>query len=134
LYGSLTGWHRDVRYWSFEREDLVSVWLALGQEEVGNGGLWFVPGSHRMKFEANDFDAAKFFRSDRDPNANLIRRSQSPPLAAGDVVLFHSNTLHSAGQNLSDSVKFSLAYTYHGRSNAPREGTRSASLPEVVLG
>ena len=47
-YGSLTGWHRDVRYWSFERDDLVSVWLALGPETVENGGLWLVPGSHEI--------------------------------------------------------------------------------------
>jgi phytanoyl-CoA hydroxylase len=31
-------------------------------------------------------------------------------------------------------VKFSLVYTYHGRSNAPQAGTRSASKPEVELG
>jgi hypothetical protein len=37
-YGSLTNWHRDIRYWSFEREDLVSVWFALGAEEIENGG------------------------------------------------------------------------------------------------
>jgi phytanoyl-CoA hydroxylase len=30
-------------------------------------------------------------------------------------------------------VKFSLVYTYHGRSNLPRAGTRSASKPEVEL-
>ena len=45
-YGSMTGWHRDMRFWSFEREDLVSVWLALGEETIDNGALWFVPGSH----------------------------------------------------------------------------------------
>jgi phytanoyl-CoA hydroxylase len=48
-------------------------------------------------------------------------------------VFFHCNTLHSAGKNQTDAVKFSLVYTYHGRSNAPRAGTRSASKPEVEL-
>src|SRR6266446_10305342 len=90
LYGSLTHWHRDIRYWSFEREDLVSVWLALGREEPDSGALWFAPG---------------------------------------DAVFFHCNTLHSAGRNLRDAVKFSLVYTYHGGSNAPKPGTRSASKP-----
>ena len=133
LYGSLTGWHRDIRYWSFEREDLVSVWFALGEEEVDNGGLWFVPGSHRMEFEADRFDEAKFFRADRADNAEIIRTAESPRLAPGDAVFFHCNTLHSAGKNLSDAVKFSLVYTYHGRSNAPKAGTRSTSKPEVEL-
>jgi len=132
-YGSLTSWHRDIRYWSFEREDLVSVWLALGAETVENGALWLVPGSHRMVLEADRFDEAKFFRTDRADNAEIIRTAVSPKLAAGDAVLFHCNTLHSAGQNSSSSVKFSLVFTYHGRSNAPRPGTRSSSKPEVEL-
>jgi phytanoyl-CoA hydroxylase len=133
LYGSLTGWHRDIRYWSFRREDLVSVWLALGKEEVENGALWFVPGSHRMAFDADRFDEGKFFSADRADNAEIIRSAESPSLAPGDAVFFHCNTLHSAGKNLSDTVKFSLVYTYHGRSNAPQPGTRSASKPEVQL-
>ena len=132
-YGSLTNWHRDIRYWSFERENLVSVWLAFGAEGINNGGLWFVPGSHRMEFDADRFDAARFFRADRADNAEIIRTSEAVRLAPGDAVFFHCNTLHSAGQNLSDAVKFSLVYTYHGRSNAPKAGTRSASKLEVEL-
>lgn len=133
LYGSMTGWHRDIRFWSFEREDLVSVWLALDEETVENGALWLVPGSHIMKFGADRFDEAKFFRGDHSGNAAILRGAESPHLAPGDAVFFHSNTLHCAGKNLSDVVKFSLVYTYHGRSNAAKPGTRSASKPEVAL-
>lgn len=132
-YGSQTRWHRDIRYWSFERESLVSVWFALGEERVDNGALWLVPGSHHMTFEADRFDQTKFFRADREDNRDIIRSAVSPRLAAGDALFFHCNTLHSAGKNLSDAVKFSLVYTYHGRSNHPRAGTRSASKPEVDL-
>jgi phytanoyl-CoA hydroxylase len=132
-YGSLTGWHRDIRYWSFQREDLVSVWLALGEETVDNGALWLVPGSHRMAFGAERFDEAKFFRAGGEDNDAIIRAAVSPRLAPGDAIFFHCNTLHSAGRNLSDAVKFSLVYTYHGRSNSPVAGTRSASRPEVAL-
>ncbi|MGB6355868.1 MAG: phytanoyl-CoA dioxygenase family protein [Steroidobacteraceae bacterium] len=132
-YGSLTNWHRDIRYWSFQREDLVSVWFALGAEHIDNGALWLVPGSHRMRFDAGRFDEAKFFRADEAQNAEILRSAESPRLAPGDAVFFHCNTLHSAGKNQTDSTKFSLVYTYHGRSNAPLAGTRSASKPEVEL-
>lgn len=130
-YGSLTGWHRDVRYWSFERPDLVSVWLALGPETDENGALWLVPGSHGAEFGPESFDAAKFFRSDLPANRTVLDAAVCPTLKAGDVVFFHCNTLHSAGQNRSDQVKFSLVFTYHGASNRPLEGTRSTSKPEV---
>ena len=133
LYGSLTGWHRDIRYWSFERQDLVSVWFALGKEEIDNGALWFVPGSHRLAFNADQYDEAKFFRADRKDNAAIVSTAHSPKLAPGDAVFFHCNTLHSAGKNMSDAVKFSLVYTYHGRSNVPVAGTRSASKAEIPL-
>jgi|HubBroStandDraft_1064217.scaffolds.fasta_scaffold00556_10 phytanoyl-CoA hydroxylase len=132
-YGSLTNWHRDIRYWSFEREDLVSVWFALGEENVDNGALWFVPGSHRMVFEPDRFDEARFFRTDRPDGVEIIATAESPRLQPGDAVYFHCNTLHSAGRNISNAVKFSLVYTYHGQSNAPKAGTRSASKAEVAV-
>ena len=132
-YGSLTGWHRDARYWSFERDDLVSVWLALGPETVDNGALWLVPQSHTATFTSDRFDDAKFFRSDLPENQALIQTAVSPELKPGDVVFFHCNTLHSAGKNLSDQVKFSLVYTYHGASNVPLPGSRSASKPEIAF-
>jgi phytanoyl-CoA hydroxylase len=132
-YGSMTGWHRDIRYWSFTQENLVSVWTALGAQNAENGALWLVPGSHGMSFDADRFDEARFFRADRADNVEIIRGAVSPALAAGDALFFHCNTLHCAGQNLSERVKFSLVYTYHGRSNAPVGSTRSASKPEVAL-
>jgi phytanoyl-CoA hydroxylase len=133
-FGSLTGWHRDSRYWSFARDDLVSVWLALGPETIENGALWFVPGSHAMPFAAERFDPEKFFRADRADNVALLSTAKSPPLHAGDAVFFHSNTLHSAGLNRSEAVKFSLVSTYHARSNSPVAGSRSASIPAIALG
>lgn len=34
-----TFWHQDRRYWNFENDNLVSVWLALGDEYLDNGLL-----------------------------------------------------------------------------------------------
>lgn len=133
-YGSLTGWHRDLRYWSFARENLISVWLALGVEEMDNGALWFVPGSHDMLLAADRFDDAKFFRDDLIENTAIIRTRETPRLEPGDAVFFHCNTLHAAGKNLSDAVKYSLVFTYHAAGNVPTPGTRSAAMPEVSCG
>ena len=86
-----------------------------------------------MVFEPDRFDEARFFRADRADSAEIIATAESPRLEPGDAVYFHCNTLHSAGRNLSNAVKFSLVYTYHGRSNVPKAGTRSASKPEILL-
>lgn len=132
-FGSLTGWHRDIRYWSFDREDLISTWLALGTETAHNGGLWLVPGSHRMTLSADRFDAAQFLREDLPDNAALIATAVSPALAPGDVLFFHCRTLHAAGRNQSERVKLSVVHTYHAVETHPIPNTRSASKPEVLL-
>ena len=132
-YGSLTGWHQDIRYWSFTDTDLVSCWLALGPETRNNGGLSFIPGSHAAAFAPEQFDDKKFFREDAPQNADWIARAVCPELQAGDVVFFHCRTLHAAQGNRSDQVKLSVVHTYHPASCQPVAGTRSASQPGVQL-
>lgn len=132
-YGSETGWHQDIRYWSFDRPELVTAWLALGEERNENGSLTVIPGSHRMDFDRGQFDAALFFRSDVDRNIELMKSAQSIELNAGDVLFFHCRLLHSAGQNRTDSVKFSLVFTYHDQANCPISGTRSAEHPDIEV-
>lgn len=132
-YGSLTGWHQDIRYWSFSDTDLVSCWLALGTETRANGGLSFIPGSHAAAFTPEQFDEKKFFRDDVPQNADWIARAVCPDLEAGDVVFFHCRTLHAAQGNRSDRVKLSVVHTYYPQSCHPVPGARSASQPGVPL-
>src|SRR3569832_1313734 len=58
-YGTATGWHRDIRYWAFERQDLISVWLALDRETDAIGVLHLIPGSHRMAIARDQLDKQK---------------------------------------------------------------------------
>ncbi len=132
-YGSETGWHQDIRYWSFDRPELVTAWLALGREHQVNGSLSVIPGSHRMDFDRGQFDAALFFRSDVKKNRSLMESAQSIELNAGDVLFFHCRLLHSAGQNRTDSVKYSVVFTYHTFANRPIAGTRSAEHPDIDI-
>jgi len=132
-YSSLTGWHQDIRYWSFQRPELISVWLALGPETPENGCLSFIPGTHRMAFAAPRLDADLFLRQDCLENQTLIAQRQTPALEAGDTVFFHSRTFHAAGPNRSDATKFSLVFTYRAADNPPLPGTRSSSLPEIAI-
>ncbi len=132
-YSSDTLWHQDIRYWSFEKPDLISVWLALGAERADNGALKFLPGSHKMEFAPERFDAASFFRTDLPENQALIATERLAEMDAGDVVFFHCRTLHAAGRNQTGHTKFSLVYTYHGADNHPPPGTRSHALPEIVI-
>lgn len=132
-YSSLTHWHRDIRYWAFEKAELVSVWLALGREHLSNGCLLLLPGSHVMRFRDDQLDAAKFLRTDLDENRVLLQSQITAELDPGDVLFFHSRLFHAAGNNQSTDTKFSLVFTYHAQSNHPVPGTRSAALPSIAL-
>jgi phytanoyl-CoA hydroxylase len=132
-YSSVTGWHQDIRYWSFERPELVSTWLALGEERPENGGLYVIPGSHRADLERGRFDDAAFLREDLAANRALLDRRVAVELRAGDVLFFHCRTLHAASANATQAIKFSLVFTYHALDNPPRPGTRSASQPSIPL-
>ncbi|MBP0599996.1 phytanoyl-CoA dioxygenase family protein [Herbaspirillum sp. LeCh32-8] len=132
-FGTATGWHRDIRYWSFPRNELISVWLALGVETPENGGLKFIPGSHQLQLQPEQMDELDFLRPEVAANQALFAQGVSPSLEPGDVVLFHSGLFHAAGRNDSDQVKCSAVFAYHGKSNAPVPGTRSSASEDIQL-
>jgi len=132
-YGSQTNWHRDIRYWSFERPELISLWLALGPEHAENGGLLVLPGTHRLEIEPDRYDGVKFLRPDIEDNQALIATQRAVELEAGDALFFHSRLFHAAGRNTSAEVKLSLVFTYRAADNPPIAGTRSASVSEIYL-
>jgi phytanoyl-CoA hydroxylase len=130
---SLTSWHRDIRYWSFEREELVSAWFALGPERIENGCLLVLPGTHHMTLGSDRLDAAQFLRTEVAANAELLRTQQAVELDAGDVLFFHCRLFHAAGSNRSLQTKFSPVFTYRALDNLPLSGSRSASLADIQL-
>jgi phytanoyl-CoA hydroxylase len=132
-FSSETGWHQDIRYWSFARPELVSVWLALGRESTENGCLYLIPGTHRMEFARERFDDSLFLRPELPENAALIARKVPAPLEPGDVLFFHCRTFHAASRNETDQTKHSAVFTFRPEGNPPLAGTRSASQPELPL-
>ena len=132
-FSSATGWHQDIRYWSFEKPELVSVWLALGPEHEENGCLWLVPGSHKMDFGREQYDQDLFFHTDLSQNQHVLQAKVAAELDEGDVLFFHCRLLHAAGRNRTSLTKFAAVFTYHAADNRPLPGTRSASLREIAL-
>ena len=132
-YSSVTLWHQDSRYWAFDYENLVSVWLALGKEDETNGCLRVIPGSHKLDLDSGRFDASIFLRPDLSENKLLIDQAVTVELDPGDVLFFHSRLFHAAGRNPSDETKFSVVFTYHQASNKPIKSTRSARFPSIVM-
>lgn len=132
-YGTATGWHRDIRYWSFQRNELISVWLALGAERASNGALLVIPGSHRIAVQPHQLDELDFLRPDVEENKALFAQGRVVEMEPGDVLFFHSGLFHAAGRNDGDAVKHSLVFAYRDAKNLPLPGTRSEQGGDVAL-
>lgn len=103
---SLTPWHQDLSFWAVAGRQLCSIWLALDPVDKSSGGLTFVRGSHLW---GRQFQAlgVRIDPSLCDPAHEPVPEIDADPtmpmmdfrLEAGDAVVFHALTLHSAGEN-----------------------------------
>lgn len=132
-FSSETLWHQDIRYWSYTRPELVSVWLALGRETVDNGCLHLIPGTQAMNFARHRLDDALFLRPELPENAALIETQVIAELEPGDVLFFHCRTFHAADRNRTTQPKFSVVFTFRPEDNPPVPGSKSAAKPELLL-
>lgn len=132
-YSSSTYWHQDIRYWHFEKPELVTVWLALTDETAQNGALKVIPSSHSLCTTDYDLDEMSFLRPESQRNQDLMNQAEQVSLKAGDALFFHCRLFHGANQNVTNQVKLSLVFSFHTDDNQPIDGTRSTLQPEIAL-
>lgn len=132
-FSSDTGWHQDVRYWSYARPELVNVWVALGTETPENGCLKLIPGTHRMNFAPDQFDGEIFLKEDHPQTQPLLSTVVHAPLEPGDVLFFHCLTFHAASRNYSTETKLSAVFTFRPADNPPLPNSRSSESAELLL-
>lgn len=132
-YSSDTGWHQDIRYWSFQRPNLITAWLSITPETPTNGCLQAIPGSHQLKYQTKQFDHERFFRDDLAEHQPLIDQAVPITTQPGDLLLFDARLLHRADRNQTDQAKYAVAFTYKHRTNRAIENTRSALMQDIAL-
>jgi len=132
--GRAASWHQDHAYWQPEFDYCaLGVWMPMHDVPIEMGAMQFIPGSHRLTLQAEQMDELDFLRPEVPANQALFAQGIALSLEPGDVVLFHSGLFHAAGRNDSNQVKCSAVFAYHGKSNPPLPGTRSAASEDVTL-
>lgn len=89
--------HRDVRTYTQNFNLIINLLVMLDDFTLENGATWLLPGSHVLEEKPTE----DFFY---DHAVRLIGK-------AGDIVLFNSNTWHSAGINNSTDTRSGLTIT-----------------------
>lgn len=139
-FGNPTAWHLDNPYWSFYSPQALSIWVALDDATLGNGCMWYLPGTHK---------AARYDNVDIGQNlADLFRfypewKDVTPvscPCPAGSAV-FHSGLVaHGAGANMTNRPRRAMtcAYmpdgaTFNGQANVlPASYTQTLKQGDVL--
>ncbi len=111
-YGNPTGWHLDNPYWSFSSRDSLSIWIALDDATLGNGCLWYVPGTHlTARYEnagigMNQGDLFTLY-----PEWTNIE-TVACPARAGSAVIHNGLVAHGAGANMTCRPRRAMTCAY----------------------
>ncbi len=95
--------------------EVWTAWIPLGDCPEQLGGLAVAPGSHRGGLHPVP-EGSIYFEASGDTEWRWN------PLGCGDVLLFHSLTVHQARDNRSpDRIRFSCDFRYQGRGTPVHE-------------
>jgi phytanoyl-CoA hydroxylase len=123
-FGNPTAWHLDDPYWSFDSRDAISTWVALDDATLGNGCMWYIPGSQKTATYENAgigqnlSDLFKIYPKWREIEPVAV------PVPAGSAVLHNGLTAHGAGANMTNKPRRAMTCAYmpdgcvfNGKSN-----------------
>lgn len=122
--------------------DTLTVWVALVDVPVEKGCMSFIPSSHSVVEKTfqnwNHTESENMDENDWEqwmnplnylPELNWYPRV-TIPIRAGDCTIHHNKTLHSAGANLSNSPRYSLATVYANSNAIFKSGDNSSNADE----
>ncbi|TXH91683.1 MAG: phytanoyl-CoA dioxygenase [Pseudomonas sp.] len=92
--------------------ELYACWMPLNDCPVELGGLAIMPGSHKQGLLPLKFSLGAGNRQADLPEALQGKSWVTGNYQQGDVLIFHSLTLHRALDNLTDRMRISVDYRY----------------------
>jgi hypothetical protein len=119
--GRRVPWHEDSAYWrgQWDPMEVVTVWLAIDDSDLGNGCMHVVPRSHLGGYSeyASVAERAVFAS---EIKAGTFAESTAVPcvLKAGECSLHHAKAIHGSAANTSERRR--CGYTMRFISAAAR--------------
>ena len=121
--GGAWEWHQDYGYWYLNGclyPDMGSALIAVDPNTKANGCLQLLKGSQKMgRIEHGRYGEQTGADPERTNAAKEVQEHLYAELAPGDVLFFHSNTLHCSDANKSPDPRWSLLCCYNTKHNNP---------------
>lgn len=144
--GLAVPWHQDGHFWPIRPLATCTVWIAIDDVDAENGGMMFVPGSHRTRElypHAEQPSEESALNAELVPEHVDLERAEVDALPAGglslhDVYLIHgSEPNRSARRRAGYVIRYMPATSHYDREKA-RAGsnlvdTRLADRPLFLL-
>ncbi len=134
IEGTVWQWHQDYGSWKRDgcpRPDMATFNVMMTDTTEMGGALYLIPGSHKIGRIEPVYDEStsyKFWAMPRQRMIDILRSSPEPVAVtgkAGTCVLFHCNTLHASGHNLSADDRWHIYISCNACANAPAFGPDS---------
>jgi ectoine hydroxylase len=131
IEGTVWMWHQDYGSWQRDgcpRPDMATFAVMMTDSIEMNGALYVVPGSHkrgRIEPYYDENTSYKFWAVPKAQMISVLRESENPVAIvgpAGTAVLFHCNTLHASGHNLTAEDRWHIYISFNSCANAPQFG------------
>ena len=123
LVGGAWTWHQDYGYW-YQNGVLfpwmASAFIAVDRATRDNGCLQVIRGSHHLG-RIDHVQTGEQAGADGQRVDEILKRQELVYLEMepGDIVFFHSNTLHRSDQNKSKNPRWSMICSYNAARNDP---------------
>jgi len=133
--GGAWNWHQDYGYWYLNGclfPDMGSAFIAVDPNTRENGCMEVVRGSHKLgRVEHGKFGQQQGADPERVEQAAKIMEVVYAELAPGDVLFFHSLTLHASAQNKSANPRWSFICCYNTKHNNPYKASHHPSYEKL---
>ena len=109
-YPAQTDWHQDAGYWQDRNgsDRAVTCWLALTPAWEENGGMQFIPGSHRGPIQEHVSIEQRSEINGALATTVDARSAVAVTLQPGDATFHHCRTLHYAGGNATATARYGV--------------------------
>ena len=130
IEGTVWHWHQDYMPWQMDgvpRPDMATMMVMMEDATEIGGCLYFLPGTHKLERIEPHLDEStiyKLWAAPVDRIKDILAKSPPPvPILgkAGTAAIFHCNTLHASGHNLSHRDRWQVYMSYNRCANRPAD-------------